>query len=107
MHEHERADAAFRDEPRAHDRFAERGGGRQDTGVVGEDRVRCDLLLASQFALKSQSLQVVNRLTQGPADASLVSRQDRFKAISPQSAIALMRAIIQNREALFKRFHKR
>ena len=36
MDEHERADAALRDEPCGHDRLAERCGGGQHAGVVGE-----------------------------------------------------------------------
>jgi hypothetical protein len=52
MDEHERTDAALGDQPRAHDRFAECGGGRQHAGVVCENRVRRDLLLAPQFPLE-------------------------------------------------------
>ena len=54
MDEYERTDAALRDQPRAHDRLAECGGGRQHAGVVGENRLRRDQLLTSQFPLKSR-----------------------------------------------------
>jgi len=52
MDKHERTDAALGDQPRAHNRLAECGGGRQHAGVVCENRVRRHLLLAPQFPLE-------------------------------------------------------
>ena len=52
MNQHERTDAAPRDQPRTHDRLAECGGGRQHAGVVSEERVCCNLLITTQLPLK-------------------------------------------------------
>lgn len=54
MDEHERADAALRDQPRTHDRLAEPGGGRQHARVVGDDRVGRGLLIAPQVSQEGQ-----------------------------------------------------
>ena len=67
MDEDKRADPAVGDQPRGDDRLAERGGGRQDAGVVGDQRVRGRLLVASQFAAERD----VERL----ASAAFVARQ--------------------------------
>ena len=52
--EHECTDAAPRDQPRAHDRLAECGGGRKHSGVVSQERVRRNLLITTQLPLEGQ-----------------------------------------------------
>ena len=50
MDEHQRVDAALRDQPGRDDGLAERGGRRQHAGVVREQRIGRRLLLRAQSA---------------------------------------------------------
>src|SRR6266545_4811458 len=52
MHEHQRIDAALGDQPGCDNCFAERRRGGQDTGFVLQHRLRRELLLRSELALK-------------------------------------------------------
>src|SRR5258708_37487720 len=52
MHEHQRVDAALRDQPGSDDCLAERRRSGQDTDVVLQHRLGGDLLLCSEFTLK-------------------------------------------------------
>src|SRR5512134_3556343 len=52
MHQHERVDAASRDEPRGDDGLAKCGGRRQDACLMAQDGVGSGLLFRPQLALK-------------------------------------------------------
>jgi hypothetical protein len=53
LHEHQRVDAALRDQPGSNDRLTECRRSGQDAGIVLQHRLGSDLLLCSEFALKS------------------------------------------------------
>ena len=76
MDEHERADATLCDQPGAHDRLPECGGGCQHTGVVREDGVRRDLLVAPQFPVEGhiQRSTVVAFVSNGRANPKVLQR---------------------------------
>ena len=52
MDQHERVDAALRDEPRGDDGLAKCGGRCQDASLVAQDGVSCGLLFLPQVAVK-------------------------------------------------------
>lgn len=80
MDEHDRTDAALRDQPRADNRLAKRRGRRQHAGVVGEECVRRDLLVTPQFSLKGQIERAAGLafVAKGWANPKVFERAFRF-----------------------------
>src|SRR5262245_52712551 len=73
MHQHERVDAALRDEPRGNDGLAKCRRRRQDACLVAQDGIGSGFLFRAQLALKRnlQRAAVVAFVANAHADAKL------------------------------------
>ena len=99
MNEHERIHPAFSNEPRSDDGFSKRGSRRQDTSLVAQHGLRCDLLRMAKLTLKLhlQTSTVAALVANGHANTKVGERlANVIKAAPRQSDV--MRKILGARD---------